>query len=43
MKRKNKKNNTNKKVKVFLTELLSDRIQFCKPHQMNQSLIPFSS
>ena len=34
---------TNKEVKLLLVEFLSDKIQFCKPYQANQSLIVFSS
>ena len=34
---------TNKEVKLLLVEFLSDKIQFCKLYQANQSLIVFSS
>ena len=34
---------TNKEVKLLHVEFLSDKIQFCKPYQANQSLIVFSS
>ena len=34
---------TNKEVKLLLVEFLSDKIQFCKPYQANQSLVVFSS
>ena len=32
---------TNKEVKLLLVEFLSDKIQFCKLYQANQSLIVF--
>ena len=37
MKRK-KKNIINKEVNLFLKEFLSDQIQFCKPHQIANSV-----
>ena len=33
----------NSEIKMFLTEIIGDDIQFCKPYAKNQSLLIFSA